>query len=803
MPAEDWQRALRRQFGRAQDFDWTNLGEAPVFSDFEVQNPATRGRYRVAIRGNDPGSSRCTCPDFASNQLGTCKHIEFVLGRLLRQRGAKAALQRGWQPAHSELWLHQGPQRSVRFRPGQDCPDGLLQLAAPLFRMEADGVLPWDRVDALPAFARQAQALCAEAGHSLVLHEDALGLVAQVRDAAHRCEALDRAYSKGARSAKLLKLLRMPMYPYQAEGAWRAARAGRLLIADEMGLGKTVQAIAAAELLARHAGVRRVLVVCPTSLKHQWQREITRFTGRDALQVQVLQGLRPARQVQWPAEAFCKIVNYETLVRDADLAAAWAPELMIIDEAQRVKNWDTRAAVCLKRLADPAVCPHVLVLTGTPLENRLEELISIVQLVDQHRLGPTWRLLLDHQQTDEAGRVVGYRGLDDIGKVLAQVLMQLPERMDKTLLLPLTDAQRAIHDEQGLTVKRIVQRWRKTGFLSDVDQRRLQCALQTMRMVCNSTWLVDQKTDHGLKVDELMTVLDELFSQPDAKVVVFSQWLGTHEVLKRRLAQRGWGHVFFNGSVPAAERGALVDRFHEDPACRLFLSTDAGSTGLNLQHAAATVVNMDLPWNPAVLAQRIGRVHRMGQRQGVQVINLVAQGSIEESIQGLLAFKQSVADGVLDGGDGTVFMEGGRLSRFMKQVDAVTAGIAAEDVQEPVPLAGLAEPVASTVDVQADWQTEASQTAPVASDLPAATPSAADPWAPLLQAGMALLAQLAQPASAAGSGPAAPGLSALVHTDAATGERQLRLPLPAPATLQRLADGLAALATALQPPGRS
>ena len=105
----------------------------------------------------------------------------------------------------------------------------------------------------------------------------------------------------------------------------------------------------------------------------------------------------------------------------------------------------------------------------------------------------------------------------------------------------------------------------------------------------------------------------------------------------RPLRQRGWGHVLFHGGVPAEQRGALVDRVAQDADCRLFLSTDAGGVGLNLQHAAATVVNMDLPWNPAKLEQRIGRVHRMGQRRGVQVINLVAQGSIEEGMLGVLA----------------------------------------------------------------------------------------------------------------------------------------------------------------------
>lgn len=196
-----------------------------------------------------------------------------------------------------------------------------------------------------------------------------------------------------------------------------AARAGRALLGDEMGLGKTVQAIAAAELMARHFGVQRVLVVCPTSLKHQWKAEFAKFADRPA---QVIHGLRAQRQGQYAEETFCRIVNYEMLARDADLIDAWAPELVIADEAQRIKNWNTVAARALKRIASP----YALVLTGTPLENRLEELISIVQFVDQHRLGPTWRLLDEHQLRDDAGRVIGYRALNSIQQTLAPVMLR-------------------------------------------------------------------------------------------------------------------------------------------------------------------------------------------------------------------------------------------------------------------------------------------------------------------------------------------------------------------------------------------
>ncbi len=162
-------------------------------------------------------------------------------------------------------------------------------------------------------------------------------------------------------------------------------------------------------------------------------------------------------------------------------------------------------------------------LTGTPLENKLEELISIVQFVDQHRLGPTWKLLHEHQVKDEAGRVTGYTGLDRIGQTLApvmirrrksEVLRQLPSRTDQNLLVPMTEMQLLHHQENADVVAKIVQRWRRTKFLSDTDQRRLTCALQNMRMSCNSTYLLDQETDHGVKADELAALFEDLFAEP-------------------------------------------------------------------------------------------------------------------------------------------------------------------------------------------------------------------------------------------------------------------------------------------------
>jgi SNF2 family DNA or RNA helicase len=465
---------------------------------------------------------------------------------------------------------------------------------------------------------------------------------------------------------------------------------------------------------------------------------------------------------------------------------------VILDEAQRIKNWNTRTARSVKRIASP----YAIVLTGTPLENRLEELVSIVEFIDKHRLGPTFRFLADHQVHDEHGKVIGYRNLDRIGKTLApilirrnkgEVLSQLPERLDKNFFVPMTPEQNRHHEENRELVARLVYKWRKYKFLSEADQRRLMIALQNMRMSCDSTYLLDHETDFGVKADELATLLDEVLEQPGSKAVIFSQWLRMHELLVRRIEKKPFDHVLFHGGIAGSHRKGLVDRFREDDRCRAFLATDAGGVGLNLQHASV-VVNMDLPWNPAVLEQRIGRVHRLGQRLPVRVVNFVAQGTIEEGMLSVLQFKKSLFAGVLDGGEKEVFLGGSRLNRFMETVEKTTAAIvvpAVEDRDE-APIAepeteGREELRAATTRAAAEPSPESTSAARAGAPMPSKGP-VADPWSGLLQTGLSLLEQLA---TASRTSPDQREGLRFVERDPQTGRDYLKIPMPGPDVLDR------------------
>ena len=772
MSLETWQRELRRQYGREQPFGLTNVGAERVFSDFDVRNPQSGSTYRVAIRGGRPGENHCTCADFATNVLGTCKHVEFVLAQLEGQRGTRRVLTRGFQPPHSEVVLQYGAKRDVRFRPGSRCPRALAELAAKYF--DRSGALRPEAFTQFESFLSAAATL----KHDLRCYDDVLTYVAEVRDRAHRLQRIAEAFPRGARDSAFRHLLKGELYEYQREGALFAARAGRSLIGDEMGLGKTIQALAAAEIMARHFGVERVLVVCPTSLKHQWEREIERFTDRKTT---VIGGLRARReQFYAPAVGFFAITNYDTVHRDLDLIGRWSPDLVILDEAQRIKNWNTRTARSVKRIASP----YAIVLTGTPLENRLEELVSIVEFVDKHRLGPTFQFLAEHQVRDEHDKVIGYRHLDRIGKTLApvlirrtknEVLTELPERLDKNLFVPMTPEQHSHHEENREAVARIVAKWRRYKFLSEADQRRLMIALQNMRMSCDNTYLLDHHTDSGVKADELVTLLGELLEQPGTKVVIFSQWLRMHELLVRRLNKRRIGHVLFHGGVDDSRRKALVDRFREDDACRAFLATDAGGVGLNLQHASV-VVNMDVPWNPAVLEQRIGRVHRLGQKHPVRVVNFIAQGTIEEGMLSVLKFKKSLFAGVLDGGESEVFLGGSRLTRFMEAVEKTTTAITGPVVEsrDGAPPSTVGETIRR----------------------PTAEP--ADPWTTVVQTGLTLLGELAAASRVPLPAPGHDGLRFL-QRDPETGQQYLRIPLPSGEVLERALHAVGQLLGRIRP----
>ena len=656
MTMTQWQIALRKQAAAMENFGIMAM-DAP--GEYAVNNTVTRQRYKVVYRGANSEWNYCSCMDFKTSRLNTCKHLEAVKRWLSGNRRQKVRTE---IPPYTSVYLSYKDGREVKIRIGTDHQEEYRRLAARFF--DAKGVL-------LPSAYSRFGELFAEGcaiDSSFRFYQDALDFVSERREQSMRADILHRYSDKDLDGL----LTNATLYPYQREGVRFAFERGKTVIADEMGLGKTIQAIATAELLRREHLVESVLILCPTSLKYQWAREIERFTQGKA---HVIEGNHLSRVKQYRCDAPYKIISYNSAANDIKALGALETDMLIMDEVQRLKNWDTQISRAARRIR----AHYAVLLSGTPLENRLEELYSIMEFVDQFCLSPYYLFRNDYIKTDANGKVVGYQRLNEVGqrvrqrlirRTKKQVALQMPKRQDKILLVPMTPQQEAVHEDCAFKVSLIVQKWNNTHFISEAERMRLLKLLSMMRMVCDSTYVLDQETRFDTKVDEVMNILRDLFENSDEeKVVIFSQWERMTRIIAGELDKRGIGYANLHGGVPSKQRKDLIDGFTDDPQCRVFLSTDAGSTGLNLQ-VASTLINVDLPWNPAVLEQRIARIYRLGQENPVQVVNLVAHETFEEQMLDKLRFKTAMFEGVLDNGVDSIFIgDQSKLQAMMESLN--------------------------------------------------------------------------------------------------------------------------------------
>ena len=609
-----------------QDEPWT---------DYAVTSPISGKTYRVALRGLERGESFCTCPDFRTNTLGTCKHVMQVLAKA-RRRFDPRQLKRPFRPREIAVIVNYLGHPTLRLQ----SPDKLDADAARLIEPFRDGP-----IEDIPRLMR-ALARLQQHGHEPIVYPDAEQFIQQRLFQRRMQDFVAEIRRDPARHPLRKSLLKTTLLPYQLDGIAFAAGAGRAVLADDMGLGKTIQGVGVAELLARQADIRKVLVVCPASLKSQWRNEIERFSGRS---VQLIVGAGAHREAQYANGAFFTICNYEQVLRDLDAIEQARWDLIVLDEGQRIKNWEAKTSRVMKGLRSP----YALVLSGTPLENRLDELYSVVQFIDDRRLGPGFRFFNRHRVVDEKGKVLGYKNLTELRENLRPVLLrrtrdsvklELPPRTIDYVRIPPTEEQLELHSTNMRVVASVVRK----AYISEMDLLRLRQALLMCRLAANSSQLVTKKPPGASsKLDRLAELFDQLFAEDDRKCVLFSEWTSMLDLIEPLLARRKLRFVRLDGSVPQKQRQQLVHEFQTDPGCKLFLTTNAGSTGLNLQ-AANTVINVDLPWNPAVLEQRIARAHRMGQTQPVQVFVLVTEQTIEENLLATLSAKRDLALAALD-----------------------------------------------------------------------------------------------------------------------------------------------------------
>ncbi len=418
--------------------------------------------------------------------------------------------------------------------------------------------------------------------------------------------------------------LELPFEPfqYQLEGIVFLMPRHHALLADEMGLGKTMQTILALRLLFHQGMVKSALLVAPKPLIHNWSRELKLWAPD--LPFEVFPADPDLRRTTWlVSNCPLKLINYESLTRDADLACdpRVAFDVVVLDEAQRVKNSGSKAAQVVRSIRRD----RSWALTGTPIENHPDDLVNIFAFVDPGRV----------PADTPSKRLPALTSDCILRRTKEDVQSDMPPKVVRDLEVDLTPAQRRAYD---LAEKDGVVHLNELGETITV-QHVFQLVLR-LKQICN----FDPLTGESAKLEQLVTDMEEV-ADSGRKAIVFSQWVEPLEVLAKALEP--FGPLRYHGRVPQADRTPTLDRFRDDPDRHVLLMTyGTGSVGLNLQFANYVFL-FDRWWNPAVEDQAINRAHRIGQRHPVTVTRFLAEDTIEARIAAILEAKRQVFNDLL------------------------------------------------------------------------------------------------------------------------------------------------------------
>jgi SNF2 family DNA or RNA helicase len=459
---------------------------------------------------------------------------------------------------------------------------------------------------------------------------------------------VQRLSAAGRLEPKVPSTLQAELRDYQIEGfAWLSRlahwQAGAVL-ADDMGLGKTVQAIA---VLLEQAPHGPCLVIAPTSVCHNWEQELSRFApsltirrlGAASGRAEIIAGLKAMEVL---------IISYGLLHQEADRLTEIDWRMVVFDEAQAIKNAETRRAQAAQLLK-----AHFRVaLTGTPIENYLGELWSLFAIVNPGLLGSKEsfgrRFSGPIERDRDANALQSLRALIRpfmLRRTKSAVLSELPPRTEVTIEIDLPEDERAFYEAVR---QRALETLAALSGAGGQNRIHILAEITKLRRACCHPALIDPATSlPGAKLQAFLELVDELVRNKH-KALVFSQFVGQLELVRDALVARGIAHQYLDGGTPAAEREKRVGAFQAGQGDLFLISLKAGGTGLNLT-AADYVIHLDPWWNPAVEDQASDRAHRIGQQRPVTVYRLIVSDSIEEKILEMHRSKRDLASDLLEG----------------------------------------------------------------------------------------------------------------------------------------------------------
>ncbi|MEM2291326.1 MAG: DEAD/DEAH box helicase [Candidatus Korarchaeum sp.] len=442
------------------------------------------------------------------------------------------------------------------------------------------------------------------------------------------------------------------------EGLWKHQRdiidrllRGNLLLAWDMGTGKTVVALKALDILHKRSELNHALILTPASLKLQWYREAEVWCSAPTFLVE--RRGRESVEREWREKGGVLIANYELIQRDPLLLEP--VDVLVLDECQRVKNWSAKTTKLVKKIK----AKKVWGLSGTPLENRLTELYTIMSRIAPSLL-PRFSEFMERyviRETmylgDRTVRVIkGYKNVDEfverispaMSRVKRSEVLDLPPLTDQPIFIPLSDDERSIYKE--LDREFLDALYRYSSERSRELKENVLTKFLRLREFSDDPRLLGMNM-RGSKIKELLEVMEGILEQEGSFLLVFSEFERMVNIIGGELDMKGIKYGIISGEVSLKRRQEVIDNFNEGKI-RVILSTDAGAYGLNLQRANY-VINYDLPWNPAKASQRASRAYRAGQKRSVSVSSLIINEGVELRILDTIYGKSSMILKILDG----------------------------------------------------------------------------------------------------------------------------------------------------------
>lgn len=585
-----------------------------------VEYKLVDGNRRVFFLQNLGSVWQCSCEEFAAMQADSCEHTALL------------------EHAQKHAWLQQ-------FRDYQKLESALrLRKSQPNFRGSALKLRGYSgATDEICTYTTGAKSALKTApvfeSVSLDRFRDRLNLDSMILEG----ELLSSVpQSKGILASPL------ELYDYQELIFASMLTAKKAVCSMTMGSGKTLTSIACYGWLRANVKPNaRLLVICPKSLKIQWAKELKRALGMESLLVNT------PKHLEKLGTKDVEIVTYQTFAKRSEEFAKHHYDLVIMDEIQFIRNDESKAWKAAKTLKSE----YFFGLSGTVIENRLDDLYAIMDVIAPGCLGPKWKFSDQFQNVISVNRkVLVFGGVKNIqqlhekikGRVFGYDKLSLPPITHTHKPVGMNHKQREAHDNFHQMAKKLLAQALVSG-LSYAQKMMLQAYLLKARQACNAVDLITGVTNPpSSKTDAILKDISKLISE-NHKIVLFSQWTQYLDILSKELTKLGIEHVFFTGRESERQRAKSLESFTTNPRVSVFLSSDAGGVGLDgLQLAADVVIHTELPWNPARLDQRTGRVHRLGQSKPVQVFYYHATGTIEEDMLQVLQGKRDIRTVALD-----------------------------------------------------------------------------------------------------------------------------------------------------------